>query len=303
MSRANISVSSFFVATLVFTFVLVVWGGIVRLSGSGLAIPDWPLAHGRVLPKPEWRVLIEFVHRMLAVAVAFFTVKLAFAVYASPRYRARLAVTMTVALVTLAVQVFMGGRVVLEDLRAQKVVAHLLLAFLFFALMLRMTLRAQDLERAEDMPAAVGAVGAVGGIKGLRALSHAAAGLVFLQAGLGAWVSSSGASLACPDFPTCHGTLFPRMEGLVGIHYAHRLGAYLVFAVVLALSIRAASAPLPPRARWPLRLAGVLVALQMLLGIGNVILAVPLAVSAGHLATALALFGTLLVANHELARL
>ncbi|HXF59428.1 MAG TPA: COX15/CtaA family protein, partial [Candidatus Saccharimonadales bacterium] len=138
---------------------------------------------------------------------------------------------------------------------------------------------------------------------GLRAMSHSVAGLVFLQAGLGAWVSSSGASMACPDFPTCHGTLFPRMEGLVGIHYAHRLGAYLVFAAVLALSIRSISVPLPPRARWPIRLAGILVSLQIVLGVANVMLHVPLAISAGHLATALALFGTLLVANHELARL
>jgi cytochrome c oxidase assembly protein subunit 15 len=232
--------------------------------------------------------------------VGFGTLGLASAVYAIARYRRALGGMMAIALLVLAIQIVMGGRVVLEELGVQRVVAHLLLAFLFFALLLRMTLRAQDLARAEDMPAAAGGAG---GVKGLRALSHSAAGLVFLQSGLGAWVSSSGASLACPDFPTCHGTLFPRMEGLVGIHYAHRLGAYLVFAVVLVLSIRAASAPLPARARWPLRLAGVLVALQILLGIGNVILAVPLAVSAGHLATALALFGTLLVANHELARL
>jgi cytochrome c oxidase assembly protein subunit 15 len=93
------------------------------------------------------------------------------------------------------------------------------------------------------------------------------------------------------------------MEGLVGIHYAHRLGGYVVFLAVLSLLVLAAKAPLPPRARWPLRLAGVLVALQVLLGIGNVVLGLPLAVSAGHLATALALFGTLLVASHELKRL
>ena len=290
----------FFIATLVLVFVLVVWGGIVRLSGSGLAIPDWPLARGQVIPEPGKRVMIEFIHRVLAMTVGFFTLGLAIAVYARPTYRRPLGGIMAITLLVLAIQIVMGGRVVLEELGVQRVVAHLLLAFLFFALLLRMTLRAQDLVRTEDVPAAAGAVR---GIKALRALSHSAAGLVFLQAGLGAWVSSSGASLACPDFPTCHGTLFPRMEGLVGIHYAHRLGAYLVFAVVLVLSIRAASAPLPARARWPLRLAGVLVALQILLGIGNVILAVPLAVSAGHLATALALFGTLLVANHELARL
>jgi len=295
----------FFVATVALVFVLIVWGGIVRLSGSGLSIPEWPLAEGgRFIPPPQTRVMIEFTHRVLAMAVGLATMALAVAVYAKRRYRAALGKTMAIALVVLAIQIVMGGRVVLEELGVERVVAHLLLAFLFFAIMLRMTLRAQDVARE-------GAASAANGgppqqdrrIKGLRAMSHSVAGLVFLQSGLGAWVSSSGASLACPDFPTCHGTLFPRMEGLVGIHYAHRLGAYLIFLAVLALSIRSLSVPLPPRARWPLRLSGVLVSLQVLLGIANVMMAVPLPISAGHLATALALFGTLLVANHELRRL
>jgi len=286
-------------------FVLVVWGGIVRLTGSGLAIPDWPLAHGQVVPRPETRVIIEYVHRVLAMLVGLMTLGLAVAVYASPRYRRPLGATMAMALLVLTIQIFMGGRVVLEELLVQRVVAHLLLAFVFFAILLRMTLQARDLAHGTSAPG----VGTNGGPEGarrvrqLRVLSHAAAGLVFLQAGLGAWVSSSGASLACPDFPTCQGTFFPRMQGLVGIHYSHRLGAYLVLAAVLALSIRAAMVPLPPRARLPLRLAGILVTLQMILGIGNVVLGLPLAISAGHLATALALFGTLLVANHELSRL
>jgi len=297
----------FFVATVALVFVLIVWGGIVRLSGSGLSIPEWPLAEGgRFIPPPQTRVMIEFTHRVLAMAVALATLALAVAVYTKRRYRAALGKTMAIALVVLAIQIVMGGRVVLEELGVERVVAHLLLAFLFFAIMLRMTLRAQDVAREEaGTPAAANGAPPVQDrrIKGLRAMSHSVAGLVFLQSGLGAWVSSSGASLACPDFPTCHGTLFPRMEGLVGIHYAHRLGAYLIFLAVLALSIRSLSVPLPPRARWPLRLSGVLVSLQVLLGIANVMMAVPLPISAGHLATALALFGTLLVANHELRRL
>jgi len=274
------------------------------MTGSGLAIPDWPLAHGKVVPRPETRVIIEYVHRVLAMLVGLMTLGLAVAVYASPRYRRPLGATMALALLVLVIQIFMGGRVVLEELLVQRVVVHLLLAFVFFAIMLRMTLQAQDVAHGTSAPA-----GPNGGPEGarktrqLRAWSHAAAGLVFLQTGLGAWVSSSGASLACPDFPTCQGTFFPRMEGLVGIHYSHRLGAYLVFAAVVALSIRAAMVPLPPRARLPLRLAGILVTLQMILGIGNVILGTPLAISSGHLAVALALFGALLVANHELSRL
>ncbi len=289
-----------FIATVVLVFILIVWGGIVRLSGSGLSIPAWPLGpNGQVIPPAQTRVMIEFTHRVLAMLVGFATLLLAILVYAKPRYRAALGGIMAIALVVLAIQILMGGRVVLEELGVERVVAHLLLAFLFFAILLRMTLIAQDVARGDSGKEPLPGVN----VKGLKAMSHAAAGLVFLQAGLGAWVSSSGASMACPDFPTCHGTLFPRMEGLVGIHYAHRLGAYLVFAAVLALSIRSVSVPLPPRARWPLRLAGILVSLQIVLGVANVLLAVPLAVSAGHLATALALFGTLLVANHELKRL
>lgn len=300
-----------FVGTVVLVFVLIVWGGIVRLSGSGLSIKSWPLAEGgQVIPPPEARAMIEFTHRVLAMSVGLATLLLAILVYAKKRYRSALGGTMAFALIVLAIQIVMGGRVVLEELGVQRVVAHLLLAFLFFAILLRMTLRAQDVARGEAGEGLPGAVEGGNGepldarrVKGLKGMSHGVAGLVFLQAGLGAWVSSSGASMACPDFPTCHGTLFPRMEGLVGIHYAHRLGAYLIFAAVLALSIRSISVPLPPRARWPIRLAGILVSLQIMLGIMNVLLAVPLAVSAGHLATALALFGTLLVANHELARL
>jgi cytochrome c oxidase assembly protein subunit 15 len=197
----------------------------------------------------------------------------------------------------LAVQIFYGARVVLEELPVDRVVTHLLLAFLFFAILLRMTLRAQDIRREEATR------GAVPGARSLAGLTLAAAALVFTQAGLGAWVTSSGASLACPDFPTCQGVWWPRLEGLVGIHFIHRLGGYFVFLAMMALLLAAARAPLPPRARWPLRWTGIFVSLQVVLGIGNIVLGLPLAVTLGHLATALLLFGTLLVANYELARL
>lgn len=282
-------------------FLLVVWGGIVRLSGSGLAIPDWPLAHGKLLPKPHPNVLIEFGHRVLAMLVSFTTIAIAIVVFRSREYRAKLGALMVAALVVLALQVFMGARVVLEELPVDRVVAHLLLAFTFFGILLMMALRA-----TEPAPAAADG-GGPALVRDPRArllarFAHLSAGAVFLQAGLGAWVSSSGASLACPDFPTCQGKWLPPMTGLVGIHYAHRLGAYAIVLLVLGLLVAAAPVKLPPRARWPLRVSGILLAVQVLLGIGNVVLRVPLPVSAAHLGTALILFGTLLTAAYELKR-
>jgi heme a synthase len=300
MTQPQSRLPGLLLATVAMVFLLVVWGGFVRLSGSGLAIPDWPLAGGRVLPKPETRVLIEYVHRLLAGIVSLLTLAVAIAVFRKPEHRARLGVLMGAALLTLAIQVWMGGRVVLEELHVNRVVAHLLLAFLFFAILLGMTLRAQD--------AAVpgGAAGPGAGSPshpGLRLWSRIGAAAIFVQAGLGAWVSSSGAALACPDFPTCHGTLIPKMEGLVGIHYAHRIGAYVVSLILIGLVASSVRVPLPPRARWPLRITAALLVLQFLLGIGNVLLRLPLPVSVAHLGTALILFGTLLVASHELSRI
>ncbi|HZV91022.1 MAG TPA: COX15/CtaA family protein, partial [Candidatus Nitrosocosmicus sp.] len=75
----------------VLTLALVVWGGVVRLSGSGLAIPDWPLAEGKLLPKPHPNVLIEYGHRFLAGLVSLTTVAIAIMVFRSPAYRSRLA--------------------------------------------------------------------------------------------------------------------------------------------------------------------------------------------------------------------
>ncbi len=281
------------VAALALVFVLVVWGGVVRLSGSGLAIPDWPLAEGKLLPRPHPNVLIEFGHRVIAMLVGFVTIAIAIMVFRSREARAKVGALTVAALITLVLQIFMGGRVVLEELPVDRVVAHLLLAFTFFGILLLMALRVTE--------------GAPAGERDPRArvlarFAHLSAGAVFLQAGLGAWVSSSGAALACPDFPTCQGSWLPPMTGLVGIHYAHRLGAYAIVLLVLGLLVAAAPARLPPRARWPLRISGILLALQVILGIGNVVLRVPLPISVAHLGTALVLFGSLLTAAHELKR-
>ncbi|HEX7077314.1 MAG TPA: COX15/CtaA family protein [Candidatus Eisenbacteria bacterium] len=299
-------------ATLGGVFVLVVWGGIVRLSGSGLAIPDWPLAAGKLLPRPHPNFLIEYTHRFLAMIVGFLTLGVAVAVFRSPVWRPRLAGLTVAALITLALQVFLGGRVVLEELPVDRVVAHLVIAFLFFAILLRMALLVRDAAAAESGAATGGpaARDPAAGVPaaparrrpGLVLWTRLAAAAVLVQVALGGWVSSSGAALACPDFPTCQGQWFPKLAGPVGIQFAHRLGAYAVVLIVLGLLFRAAPVALPARTRWPLRISGILLAVQFTLGVMNIWLRIPLPVSAAHLGTALALFATLNVAAYEVSR-
>ncbi len=308
MNRGSGRLVSLLRVTLVLVFVLVVWGGVVRLSGSGLAIPDWPLAHGKLIPRPQHNILIEYIHRALAGVVGLATVGAVVLVFRSPVLRPRLAALAVAALVTLGLQVFLGARVVLEELPVDRVVSHLVVAFLFFAILLRMALVARDAQdEAGASPAAAAGEGEAGGAdpgrrRGVALWARIASWAGLGQVALGGWVASSGAALACPDFPTCQGMWLPPMEGLLGIHYAHRLGAYAVTLIIIVLLVRAAPLPLPPRARWPLRISGILLGIQFLLGVANVLLRVPLPVSASHLGTALILFATLNLASYELSR-
>jgi cytochrome c oxidase assembly protein subunit 15 len=137
----------------------------------------------------------------------------------------------------------------------------------------------------------------------------AAFALLWLQIALGGWVSTNYAVLACTDFPACQNSFWPDMDfrqgftlwrelgashdganisfqALTAIHYVHRLAAYLVFAVLLALAIHLHRTPaLRQQSRW---LAG-LTLLQAATGLSNVVLGWPLVAAVAHTGGAAAL--------------
>ncbi|MBI3537243.1 MAG: COX15/CtaA family protein, partial [Chloroflexi bacterium] len=113
------------VVAVIATFGLVVLGGVVRLSGSGLGCPDWPLCQGQIIPPLDLQTWIEYTHRLSATLTTIFVI--ASALYAWRKYRdAKWIFRSTlIAFILLIVQILVGGLTVLLKLPPLIVAVHL----------------------------------------------------------------------------------------------------------------------------------------------------------------------------------
>jgi len=269
-------------------FGLIVLGAIVRATGSGLACPDWPLCHGRVIPPLQTQVLLEWGHRFVALLVSLGTLALAVRVLARTALRGALGGLVAAALVLLAMQIVLGALTVWKLLQFGVVTWHLGNALLFLAALIAIAERAARL--------ADGDPGESSADWGPRIGLMAATLATLLQVLLGGLVSTQHAGLACPDFPGCHGVLAPPLEGLVGLQMIHRYGAWLLTVLLVGVAFGARRAQ-DPRVRAAAAILPALVLLQIVLGVFNVLLAIPVWITAAHLATGTLLYALLVVAT------
>jgi heme A synthase len=259
-------------ATGIATFVLVIVGGVVRVSDSGLGcgpagsgFHGWPFCNGDVVPGVDLNAVIEYTHRVLAIVVGLMIVALF--VGAWRRHR-RLLPAAAALLVLVIAQGALGGATVEENLEEVYVAAHLGLAMLLLGLLLYLW---RLVSGAQVEP----------GGPGLRVLSIAATAAVLCTIVAGGYMAGTqnygradyrlgqGAHHACgKEFPTCNGQLMPFGKAeLVDIHLTHRAFMYLASVLVIALVAVALRRGVAVRAAS--MLAGLL-AVQILVGALNV---------------------------------
>ena len=221
--------------TVVATFVLILFGGLVTNTGAALAVPDWPTTFGYNMFLYPWSQMVggifyEHSHRLLGSVVGLLTLALAAALW---REGGRLRVLGLVMVVAVIAQGVLGGlRVVL--LKETLAIVHGCLAQAFFGLAVAVALLTSMSHRLPVQ----------GFDPTLRALALATAALVYVQIVLGALITHAG---------------------WITLHLAGAAAVFVFVPMVTARLRRTRDAIAAPVASGLI----LLLALQLLLGVGS----------------------------------
>lgn len=307
---------------------VVVLGAYVRLTDAGLGCPDWPGCYGTLtVPQSEaaiasaqagyphstvvvgkaWR---EMTHRYFAGILGLIVLAIFILGWRSKAEIKCSAWTPTFLLVLITFQAMLGMWTVTMLLKPAIVSAHLLGGMTTLAILVWLAHRHWGHYSASIVQ-----------LGSLKFAIRFALLMLFMQIFLGGWTSTNYAALACTDFPTCHGVWMPEMDfkdafhmvrelgqsangggltlaSITAIQWTHRVGALITFIYLglLALNIMK---------YWQLKRLGIILVIvlcaQILLGISNLILHLPLVLAVAHNFTAGLLVIILVTLNSKIS--
>lgn len=308
---------------------VVVLGAYVRLSDAGLGCPDWPSCYGTLtVPESEsaiqkaqiafpdkpvetgkaWK---EMAHRYLAGALGFVVLGL-FALTWKERKVVKASPLLATGLLGLVIfQALLGMWTVTLLLKPVIVSAHLIGGMTTLGILTWIAHRYY------------GQLNTITITPGVRLAIRLALLVLLGQIFLGGWTSTNYAALACTDFPTCHGVWLPDMNfkdafhlvrelgqsadggqltlaSLTAIQWTHRIGAFIVFLYIGFLGLKLIGIP---ELRNLSILLLIILLLQITIGIGNLVMHLPLLLAVAHNLGAALLVVTVVVINSKMTPL
>ncbi len=300
--------------TFILAFCVILMGAYVRLSDAGLGCPDWPGCYGEIVvpsdqaaheganrgfagrPLDQAKAWKEMVHRYMAGSLGLAIALLAVLAWRGRRHINQPLLLPTLLLLLVLFQAALGMWTVTLLVKPAIVTAHLLGGFATFVLLGLLVLKLQPVSPFH-------ALDTTGSQRTWIRISLA---VLLLQISLGGWTSTNYAALACTEFPTCYaGTFWPEMDfgeafvlwrGLgvnyefgvldnsarTAIHVSHRIGALITVLILSLLAWRLSRTGSPPLLKKLGIALALLLALQITLGITNVLGHLPLAIAVAH---------------------
>lgn len=303
--------------------VVVLLGAYTRLVDAGLGCPDWPGCYGFIsvpdtteeirqaesafphAPVEAEKAWPEMVHRYFAGTLGLVIALIAIVAI---RYRHTPEQPLLLPIILAGLVIFqaaLGMWTVTLGLLPVVVMGHLLGGFATLSLLWLLFLKIRDHNASATASP-------------LRRLAIIGLLIVVAQIVLGGWTSANYAAIICADFPTCQGHLLPPLdfvgafqihtEGLqsylgghldndsrVAIQWMHRLGALITTVYLIFLHVKLMKAGQNKLAIWLM----LVLAIQVSLGISNVVFSLPLAIAVAHNGCAALLLLTMIFVTHR----
>ena len=240
MNKLQINANRFRYLTMsaaIMVFLVIVLGGIVRVTGSGGVCPDWPTCFGQWTPPSGDNAIIDYLHRFTTLLVVPLIASAALLAYWRFRSERRFTWPLSAALGLLGIQIALGAGYVTPQVGLERpwvTATHLGLSLLILAAVLFVTVLAFSLYRSSGLARAV----RLRFRTPFARLSILTLALIFILLISGTVVAGSQSLSACTNWPLCSGTIIPQ-DSATWINVIHHLIVALASIMVLALFVQA----------------------------------------------------------------
>jgi heme A synthase len=269
-------------AALVSALLAATMGGVVRVTGSGLGCPDWPLCYGHIIPPMDVTAWIEYIHRLSGALAGIFILIMAASALTVYNFNDRVLKLVLLTPGIVIIQGLFGAYTVLTEISPMIALIHTGIATALVGLLaIIVTISVKD-----DFTVAKGT--ALKRFNGFWHMTLWLLGLTYILILSGAYVTRTGASLACQKIPMC-GVSIAEMTGIQWNHMIHRIIAALVFILMIYVLRKSKSIGYKRISNLITAMLSIL-SIQIILGIGNVLLGLPSELRALHLTTATVFF-------------
>ncbi len=238
ISKINNYIFYISIILLITIFIQITLGAWIRLTGSGMSCPDWPLCYGMIIPTYSkisllenidyayYQVFLEWIHRVnAAILIGPLCLILAFVILLNKSLGGSYIKLAYSLIFLLIIQGLLGGLTVFKSNIPWSVAIHLICAFLLFFIALNLLLLSTKNENNYVLI----------NYK-LRFIIYFSGLITMITASAGSFTSKYGASLACSNWPNCNEKFFPDISSSFEIiHFSHRVLAFILIILLIIL--------------------------------------------------------------------